>query len=616
MKKGIYLLLLIFFALVTVSPINSVESSSGWVTIAKEGEYIDVDPATVKFLFKVPAGTDVKFLLGQSKENLQPVKSLRSYDYKNGLKVDGLQAGKTYYYQIQATKGGESKTSEVISFTKLKLERPQRMAEWARTSVFYHIFVRSFYDGQGDGIGDFKGLKEKVGYLKSLGIDAVWLLPVFDSPSYHGYDVVDFLKIDPDYGTIEDYLAFLAEARKHGIKVILDLPVNHTSVQHPWFTEASARKYGDYRDYYVWADMMDDRTIRGPWGQHTIWYNSGGDYYTALFWQGMPDLNLRSPKVREEVKKIAHFWLDPNGDGDFSDGVDGFRLDAALHIDHVDMEVTYKWWEEFNSYVKSVNPDTYLVGEVWTAPDKIAPFLNGMDSTLNFNIAPMIYVASGGGFGYDLAKEVNSMYDHYRKYNKNFMDATFLTNHDQNRVATMFRSNTNRLKLIASVFLTLPGTPFIYYGEELGQTGKKPDDCLREPMDWYASAEGTGMTDMSKWSYVKSMNTKANDGISVEEQEQDENSLLNHYKKLIRIRKENPLIFTGRIKNSNVPALTAYEIYGDGYDYVIKVIHNGNAQAKTVNVEPGVMELMSGQKTKGEQLEIAPFTSIILKVAK
>ena len=617
MRKNLYLLLFLVFVLFSVLPTGTADSSFGFVTIAKEGDFIDIDAETIKFLFKVPAGTDVTFLLGESPETLKPVKSIRNYDHKNGLRIGNLQAGKKYYYQIQATNGGESKTSEVFSFVKLNFARRAKMAEWARTSVFYQVFVRSFYDGKGeDGIGDFQGLKKKLGYIKSLGADGIWLLPIFDSPSYHGYDVVDYLKIDPDYGTMKDFQEFLAEAHKLGIKVILDLPVNHTSVQHPWFEESASDKYGEKRDYYVWADLMDDRTVRGPWGQNTIWYNKNGDYYTALFWNGMPDLNLRNPKVRQEIKEIARFWLDPNGDGDTSDGVDWFRLDAALHIDHIDQEVTLKWWQEFDSYVKSINPNAYLVGEVWTAPDKIAPFLQSMDSTLNFNIAPKIFVASGGGFSYDLAAEVNAMYDEYRKYNKDFMDATFLTNHDQNRVASMFRGNINRLKMITSIFLTLPGTPFIYYGEELGQQGKKPDECLREPMDWYASAQGPGMTDMSKWTYVKSMYTKPGDGISVEEQENDENSLLNHYRRLIRIRKENPLLFVGNLKNINLPSLTAYEVSGKGYDYVLQVIHNGNAQAKTISVQPGAVELISGQKITGEQLEIAPFSSVILKITK
>lgn len=239
------------------------------------------------------------------------------------------------------------------------------------STVFYEVFVRSFADSNGDGIGDFKGLTRKLDYLNDgnpdtdsdLGIGGIWLMPINPSPSYHGYDVTDYRQINPDYGTLDDFREFLNEAHKRGIKVIMDLVVNHTSKEHPWFKEAAADKSSSYRDWYVWAEDSGTATSgSSAAGSGNPWHSVRGDHYLGIFWEGMPDLNFDNPKVRKEITATGQFWL--------KQGVDGFRLDAAKHI-YEDLQTdksqattdkNVAWWQEFRSGLKEVKPDAYLVG--------------------------------------------------------------------------------------------------------------------------------------------------------------------------------------------------------------------------------------------------------------
>jgi len=197
---------------------------------------------------------------------------------------------------------------------------------WWNEEIFYEIFVRSFSDSNGDGIGDFKGLMQKLDYLNDgdetttsdLGITAIWLMPIMQSPSYHGYDVMDYKKVEQDYGTNQDFRNFLDSAHTRGIKVIIDLVLNHTSSNHPWFINSKSGPSAAYRDWYRWSNSNPG--IKGPWGQ-TVWHSANGYYYYGLFTSGMPDLNYAAQEVKDEVANIVRYWLD-------TVGVDGFRLDA------------------------------------------------------------------------------------------------------------------------------------------------------------------------------------------------------------------------------------------------------------------------------------------------
>ncbi|MGM0508968.1 MAG: alpha-amylase family glycosyl hydrolase [Fusobacteriota bacterium] len=576
-------------------------------------EFIDLDSETVRFLFRSNPGAAVKFYVGESRDNLKLAEEDNNYDYKKGLKVSGFEPGKKYFYKIEVEHKDKKVESEVLSFEKIDRKDVENV-EWAKDAVFYEIFVRSFYDGNGDKIGDFKGLTKRLDYVEDLGVDALWLMPTFESPSYHGYDIVDYYSIEEDYGTMEDFDKFLDEAHKRGIKVILDLVINHSSLDHPWMKKALEDKESKYYDYYVWADEFDNIDETGEWDQQ-IWSYSGKakEHYMGIFWSGMPDLNLRNPDVRKEMKDIAKFWLEK--------GVDGFRLDASKHIDDENKEVTLNWWKEFNSFVKQVNPEAYLVGENWDSDySVIAPFFETMDSSFNFGINGTI-VSLADGNKINAVQELNKMYDIYEEYNENFIDATFIKNHDMDRVASDLDGNKDKIKLAGTILMTLPGTPFIYYGEELGQEGMKPDDNIREPFDWYADAQGEGMTSMNVGGFYNGMKyTEPNDGISLEEQMKDPESVYTHYKKLIEIRQSTNAFSRGGYKELEMEdGLYGYALGYEDEGYI--VIHNISDEQKSLDLEGAkgigfeVEELLNG-KSMEDDLNLNGYESVIIRLTE
>ncbi|WP_027309237.1 alpha-amylase family glycosyl hydrolase [Caloramator sp. ALD01] len=398
--------------------------------------------------------------------------------------------------------------------------------------VVYQIFVRSFYDSDGDGVGDLKGVAEKIDYIKSLGANAIWLNPIYPSPSYHGYDVTDYKDVNKDFGTMEDFENLVKKAHENGIKVILDFVPNHTSSKHPWFEKALK---GDrkYKDYYIWSDKDTNLRELSGIGQKAWHTKDSKNYYYATFWSEMPDLNFDNKKVRKEIKDAAKFWIDK--------GVDGFRIDAALHIyDGKRFKDTVAWWQEFSNYVRSVKNDTYIVGEVWDSESKIAPFFTAFDSCFNFNIAEKIIEALNTGFSTKFSQRLKYTYDAYKAEYKDYVDAPFLTNHDMDRVMSKLDS-VEKNKAAAAIYLSLPGNPFIYYGEEIGMKGHKPDEEIREPFKWYRTT-GQGQT---KWELIK--HNVGEYSPSVEEQDKDPNSLLNFYRDFIKFRLSDDVMKYGDI---------------------------------------------------------------------
>jgi len=249
-----------------------------------------------------------------------------------------------------------------------EVAQPEDVSGWWNDVVFYEIFVRSFKDSNGDGIGDFQGIIQQLDYLNDgdpqttddLGIGALWLMPINPSPSYHGYDVTDYKAVNPDYGTLDDFKQLLEACHARGIRVIIDFVINHTSTQHPWFKAALA---GDpqYKDYYVWSTK--DPGSLGPWGQKPWYRAANGEYYYAVFWDQMPDLNYHNPAVTEAILDASRFWLEL--------GVDGFRVDAARYLYEEgvatqDTKGTIQWFQDWRAFYKPLNPEAYTVGEVWT----------------------------------------------------------------------------------------------------------------------------------------------------------------------------------------------------------------------------------------------------------
>ena len=416
--------------------------------------------------------------------------------------------------------------SQPDSAQEVDTATPADSAAWWRDAVFYEIFVRSFYDSDGDGIGDFNGITQKLDYIQSLGVNALWLMPIHPSPSYHGYDVTDYYATNPDYGSMNDFENLLTEAHSRDIKIIIDLVLNHTSSQHPFFVDANSGSDSEYRDWYVWSNESGNQ-----------WHQGNDGTYFGFFCDCMPDLNYSNPDVTKEMFAVTRYWLKDIG-------VDGFRLDAAKHlIEEGDTlentPATHEWFKDFYSFYKKDRSDAYAVGEVYGAGAFIATTYEGQfDHVFNFELASGLMNSVNG--------ESNTGITSAWKFTlRDITDgdyATFLTNHDQNRVMSAFNGNEEKAKLAAVILLTSPGTPFIYYGEEIGMQGKKPDEDIRLPMQWTAD-ENAGFTTGSPWRVPNADHLQVN----VAAQEDDPNSLLNLYRALTELRAEHPALRGGSI---------------------------------------------------------------------
>lgn len=469
-----------------------------------------------------------------------------------------------------------------VDLSKIQLDRPMGKEDGM---VIYEIFVRSFYDSNGDGIGDLNGVTEKLDYLKKLGVNAVWLMPITDSPSYHGYDVSDYYKVDPDYGTLEDFNRLVEEAHKKGIKIIMDLVINHTSSQHPWFLEANKSKNSRYRNYYIWADNKTNLKGLNDQNNRTAWSTKGNGYYFSEFSEDMPDLNYDNKEVREEIKSMAKFWMDQ--------GVDGFRMDAARFIyPQKRTQDTLNWWQEFGDYIRGIKEDVYIVGEIWSDEITISKYLKVLNSAFNFPVAMQTVNAARSGNPAELIRQMENTYNQYQKINGDYVDTPFLTNHDQNRVMSELMDNA-KARSAAAIYLTLPGNPVIYYGEEIGMKGKKPDEAIREPFKWY-EADGKGQTTWRKMTFNSSK-----DVLSVEEQEKDNNSLLNYYRDMIRFRLSSPVLSKGDIHIINdVNKVLAYTRSYKGVTNLI--VHNLKGEEISVEFNLPDNVNIKGVVTKGK----------------
>lgn len=427
---------------------------------------------------------------------------------------------------------------------------------WANGAVFYEVFVRSFQDSNGDGKGDLQGLISRLDYLNDgdpatsgdLGVDALWLMPVFASPSYHGYDTVDYDNVNPDYGANADLEALFTEAHRRGMRVILDLVLNHTGSGHPWFVDSASSPASAHRDWYVWS--ATDLRWPQPWNIYSgdsTWHPLNGAFYYGLFWSGMPDLNFRTTAVRDEAKRIAKLWLDR--------GADGFRLDAARYLiedgpgaGQADTAGTHQFWKEFAAFVRGVKPDATLVGEAWTDTPLIAPYYGSTTAvpggdelplSFDFPLADQILKGVQGGNAAGIAANLAEIAS---AYPAGATDVPFLTNHDQQRVATALGNDAGRLASAAAILLTLPGSPFLYYGEEIGmQNGpSSADEDKRTPMPWDGSPGG-GFTTSTPWHAFAPGHESAN----VAAQSQDPASLLSRYRNLLRARKSSAALTRG-----------------------------------------------------------------------
>ncbi|MGK7397522.1 MAG: alpha-amylase family glycosyl hydrolase [Candidatus Cyclobacteriaceae bacterium M3_2C_046] len=436
-------------------------------------------------------------------------------------------------------------------------------------AVTYEIFVQSFYDSNGDGIGDINGMTSKLDYLEELGVKGIWLMPIMPSPTYHKYDVTDYRDIHPDYGTLEDFKHFLSEAHNRDIKVVIDFVINHTSNHHPWFQSAIQDKNSPYRDFYVWEHKDDvahlDTVETGPDSDNPHhWHPVEGDdeMYYGFFWGGMPDLNFNNPKVKEEIFDAGRFWLEEVG-------VDGFRLDAARHIFDEKAEDNHKFWVEFKQAMEQVKPDVYLVGEVWSDVKSVAPYLKGIPALFNFDMGLKILEAVKTGNEAELPKFHKYIQNYYDSVNADFIDAIFITNHDQNRVMNELNGDINKAKIASSILLTLPGSPYLYYGEEIGMKGEKPDEQIREPFIW-----DYDQTDPGQTSWLEPVYSTAETLDPLVEQIKDPNSLYHHYENLIHKRNHSEILTYGHIEPTGIKKQGLSSYYRIYEQDTMLVVHN------------------------------------------
>jgi glycosidase len=443
------------------------------------------------------------------------------------------------------------------------------------------VFVRSFKDSNDDGVGDFKGLTDKLDYLKELGVRGLWLMPVNASQSYHGYDVTNYYEVNPQYGTMEEFQTLIKEAHERDILVVMDLVLNHTSAYHPWFVEAKSRKDSKYRDYYVWADENTNTKEKSsintkPWVKLNVLKN---DYYYAVFTGSMPDLNYDNEQVRQKAKDIAKFYLNM--------GIDGFRLDASKHIFDKETDKNVTWWQEFNKYVKAENPNAVLVGEVWDKSEVIAEYMKSLDTCFNFDASESILNALFKNELGGLSGKLQKIYDQYSE-NNSFVDSPFLSNHDTIRVMTRLQNVENinedvteKAKKAGAILLTLPGTPYIYYGEETGMKGSKPDEQLREPFIW----DNKDRKQNTSWE--NSVNHVDNIAVSVHENNPD--SILNFYKKIIALRNGNEVLKYGSFKalDTDSSNVTGYKrVLGDKEVYIF-INGSTDPALESINISNG-----------------------------
>jgi len=473
----------------------------------------------------------------------------------------------------------------------------------------YQIFPYAFADANNDGIGDLNGITENLDYLSdTLGVDCIWLTPIHPSPSYHKYDVIDFYRIDSVFGTMKQYQNLLTQAKAKGIRVLMDLVINHTSSQHPWFINASIGPAASYHQFYRWLTPAQ----LASYPNKESWYLKNGLYYFASFWSEMPELNFDYPPVREEIKKILEFWLDK--------GVDGFRIDAAKHIYDVSEYLpgtrTYQeninYFREFNHFVKEKNPDAFIVGEVYTfGASFTSKFYQGMDSAFNFDFADRIIQALQSNSASLLVNNFINAQTLYHQEREQPLDSIFLTNHDQNRIADQVGFEINKLKLSFQVTSTVPGITWIYYGEELGMAGSKPDNNIRQPFKWSVEDtlyQTTGGTSLGQWgTYNQQL-------AGVLEQINDETSLLRHYQHWLEVRKTYPILARGKMESFIAPNnnVMMYRLVLD--NQTVLVMHNFSSLSVSLNHNLVNATSIVGNGLNENTIELIPYGSMVLSI--
>ena len=485
--------------------------------------------------------------------------------------------------------------------------------------VFYEIFVGSFADSNGDGIGDLRGIIDKFDYLndgdpdsgKSLGIEGIWLTPIFKSPSYHKYDVADYYTIDPDFGTQEDLDELIALCHSRGVKLILDLVINHTARSNAWFgafTKAHRQEIKDdpYYDFYTYYTQGE----KAPSGRTFSALSGTNIYYECNFDGGMPELNYDNPAVREEILKLSRYYLDR--------GIDGFRFDAAKYVYFGDHKKSVAYWEEYLTTLRAEYPGIYTVAEVWD-PDNVTSLYYPATNCFNFTVSQgegrIASTAKQGNAG-TYTKYVETYLASIQNTNPDAMFLPFVSNHDMDRAAGYLTAESGNMQMAANLYILGPGSPFIYYGEELSMRGSRgsanTDANRRLAMVW---GDGNTVKDPQGTTYASSNQVKE----GALQQQQNAASLYTYYKKLIMIRKANPAIARGEYKSVSISGTKVGGFTSTLDGTTVLVLHNPSRSGQKVDLSAiGSFSTlravigMGGATLSGTTLEIDGQTSVVL----
>ncbi len=473
-------------------------------------------------------------------------------------------------------------------------------------SVTYQIFVPSFADANGDGIGDLKGITARWDYLRNLGVETILLSPVFPSPSYHKYDVTDYFDIDRQYGSLESFSYFIKDAHENGFNVVLDMPLNHCSKKHPWFVDALKNTNSIYHNCFLWTEKPP-AAEKGQWHLPKDEKGNpiGRTYYYGYFSHDMPDFNYDNTLVVEEAKKICTFWL--------QQGVDGFRMDAAQHI-FKEHEKNVAFWKTISETCKAEKKNVYIVAEVGSSFSVIAPYLKSVDACFNFDLAAEIVNDLKTEDASTFALKMDKIISNYSGVKKGYLDAVFLTNHDQNRVMSEMKGNVAKAKLAATILFTLPGIPYIYYGEELGMQGQKPDENIREPFPFDRPSSDNMRTRWMKPLFNTEKNT-----IPAMQQMTDGNSIYTHYSRMINLRKNTRALRFGTYENAAFTSKNVLGYYRIYNNLICLVVHNvsGTATTITLGEKEKTMQKVLFQTNKettitNNKITLAPYATLIL----
>ena len=536
--------------------------------------------------------------------------------------------------------------------------------KWWKSSVVYQIYPRSFCDSNGDGIGDINGIRSKLWYLKELGIDVIWLSPVYASPNAdNGYDISDYYGISPEYGSMEDMKALIRECENCGIRIIMDLVVNHTSDEHPWFVEAKKSKDNPYRDYYIWREGTKGsppNELESCFGGNAWEYSEEtGEYYLHFYHKKQPDLNWENGAMRKEIWKMMNFWIDM--------GVGGFRMDVIDVIGKIPDREIKENGPKLHEYLQEMNRETFgdknlmTVGECWGADIENGSLYSDPERKeldMIFQFEQMLLDQVPGEQKWDLKPlELKQLKQAFAKWQKALegkgWNSLFWNSHDLPRIVSRWGNDkeyrVESAKMLATVLHGMKGTPYIYQGEEIGMTNypfsgiedffdvesvnmyrerkqmgypeeeiikslcAKSRDNARTPMQW-DNSPSAGFTEGTPWCRVNPNYTK----INAEEALKDQNSIFHYYKKLIRLRKEEPILIYGTFElfcpeDEHIFAYTRewkgkkWLVVGNFYEKSACFDYHGKGRALLSNYE-------QASETRLEQMKLRPYEATIYEI--